>query len=145
MDLSSQRRTVCSPTLLVGLLGTWCDRQGPHYRRIADALTEVIDRGEIALGTQLPSERSLARALSVSRTTTVTAYQSLRDRGLLESRQGSGTRVSMTYGAGRHITSMHGPEAPRLWDDSSKSPQAPLTSPSPSSRTPMPSVTMCCR
>lgn len=115
MDSSSQRRTVCSPTLLVGLLGTWCDRRGPHYRRIADALTEVIDRGEIPLGTRLPSERSLARSLSVSRTTTVTAYQWLRDKGLLESRQGSGTWVSATYGAGRHITSMHGPEAPRLW------------------------------
>jgi len=115
LDVSSERRNVCSPSVLVGLLGGWCERPGPYYRRIADALAEIIDRGEIPLGMGLPSERVLAHALAVSRTTTVNAYQYLRDRGLLESRQGSGTWVSVSYGARGDIAPSRGPEAPRLW------------------------------
>lgn len=42
---------------------------------------------------RLPSERQLARSLHVSRTTVIAAYGLLRDEGLLQSIQGSGTRV----------------------------------------------------
>jgi DNA-binding transcriptional MocR family regulator len=41
----------------------------------------------------LPAERELARRLGVSRTTVVSAYDLLRQEGLLLSRQGSGTRI----------------------------------------------------
>jgi len=41
----------------------------------------------------LPAERELATRLAVSRSTVVTALDALRAEGLLESRQGSGTRV----------------------------------------------------
>ncbi len=44
----------------------------------------------------MPSERSLAQALAVSRATVVAAYDVLRGEGLLTSRQGSGTWVSVT-------------------------------------------------
>lgn len=66
---------------------------GPLYRQISDALRRAVDRGEIALGTILPPERTLAAGLSVSRATVVAAYERLKADGWLESRQGSGTWV----------------------------------------------------
>lgn len=75
------------------VLGRWVDRPGPLHAKLTEALRDAIDQGQLAGGTRLPSERELARRLSVSRSTVVTAYDALRSNGLLESRQGSGTRV----------------------------------------------------
>lgn len=66
---------------------------GPLYRQLAETLKGAIDRGELALGTTLPPERTLARSLAVSRSTVVAAYDRLKTEGWLESRQGSGTWV----------------------------------------------------
>ena len=79
---------------LVAQLGPWSSRPGPLYRRLADSLRAVIERGEIEIGRRLPPERVLARQLAVSRTTVVQAYEVLRSDEWLESRQGSGTWVS---------------------------------------------------
>jgi len=78
---------------LAGLLTPALAEDGPLYRSLADALKRAIDRGEIALGTVLPPERTLARSLSVSRATVVAAYDRLKSEGWLESRRGSGTWV----------------------------------------------------
>jgi DNA-binding transcriptional MocR family regulator len=80
---------------LAGLLAEelGADADGPLYLRISDGLKRLIDRGDVALGTVLPAERSLARALSVSRSTVVVAYERLKRDGWLESRRGSGTWV----------------------------------------------------
>ncbi len=69
------------------------DDDGPLYLRIADGLKRLIDRGDVALGTVLPAERSLARSLAVSRSTVVAAYERLKRDGWLDSRRGSGTWV----------------------------------------------------
>lgn len=73
---------------------------GPLYLRVAEGLRDAIRRGEYGAGSRLPSERDLARDLDVSRTTTVAAYRLLRERGVLESRRGSGTRVVASAGVG---------------------------------------------
>ena len=67
---------------------------GPLYRLLADAMKRAIDRGEVPVGTVLPPERALARSLSVSRATVVSAYDRLKAEGWLSSRRGSGTWVS---------------------------------------------------
>jgi DNA-binding transcriptional MocR family regulator len=77
----------------VNLLGSWAEGSGPVYRRLARAIRAAIERGELPSGARLPSERRLAERLSVSRTTVVSAYQTLRAEEWIESRQGSGTRV----------------------------------------------------
>jgi DNA-binding transcriptional MocR family regulator len=77
----------------VSALGNWAQGDGPAYRRLADSLKQAIERGEVAAGSRLPAERELSRLLSLSRTTVVAAYEILRDERLVESRQGSGTRV----------------------------------------------------
>ncbi|MFD3684360.1 PLP-dependent aminotransferase family protein [Nocardiopsis sp. NPDC058631] len=88
MDSSRQ------PAELAALLGTWSRGEGPLYRRLADTLRELVGQGTLTPNERLPSERVLASALRVSRTTVVSAYDSLRSEGLLDSRQGSGTRIS---------------------------------------------------
>ena len=70
----------------------WSDGPGPLHRKLSDAL-RPHENGRLAGGERLPSERDLARRLAVSRSTVVTAYDTLRSEGLLESRQGSGTRI----------------------------------------------------
>lgn len=77
---------------LAGLLGE-LDSSGPAYREIADRLRLLVVDGRVADGSRLPSERELASALGVSRTTTTRVYAELRDIGLLSSRQGSGSVV----------------------------------------------------
>jgi len=82
-----------SPLEFVNLLGRWTAGEGPLYERLGSAIRRALERGELPSGTRLPAERTLARLLSVSRTTVVTAYESLRQEDRLVSRQGSGTRV----------------------------------------------------
>ena len=47
----------------------------------------------MAHGTRLPSTRSLARTLGVSRNTVLTAYEELSARGLVRGRRGAGIYV----------------------------------------------------
>ncbi len=79
---------------VVNQLGAWSAGKGPLQQKLARALTQAIRAGGIQTGIRLPSERALAQALSLSRTTVVAAYDTLRDGGWLESRSGSGTWVS---------------------------------------------------
>ncbi|WP_436699659.1 PLP-dependent aminotransferase family protein [Nocardioides sp. BYT-33-1] len=82
------------PDELVRLLGDRMSTRGALYRQLAAALADAISAGELVAGDRLPSERDLARALHLSRATVVAAYDELRGRGLVESRQGSGSRVA---------------------------------------------------
>ena len=84
--------------------------RGPLYRRVAARLRSSITSGEIAAGTRLPTERSLADELGVSRTTVVAAYASLESDGLIVRRQGSGTFVS-AIGAYVHSSARDTPSA----------------------------------
>ncbi|HYF12232.1 MAG TPA: PLP-dependent aminotransferase family protein, partial [Actinomycetota bacterium] len=71
----------------------WTIGEGALYQRLGEAIRASIRRGDLPSGTRLPTERALAAALSVSRSTVVAAYDVLRGEGWLESRQGSGTWV----------------------------------------------------
>ncbi|WP_408899479.1 PLP-dependent aminotransferase family protein [Nocardioides sp. R1-1] len=82
------------PAELARVLGDWMSAPGAIYRQLAAALAAAVSAGELLAGDRLPSERDLARALHVSRATVVAAYDELRGRGLVESRQGSGSRVA---------------------------------------------------
>jgi DNA-binding transcriptional MocR family regulator len=88
-------------------LGTWSAGKGPLQQKLARALMQAIRRGIVNPGVRLPSERTLARVLRLSRTTIVAAYDALRESGWLESRTGSGTWVSAksnTVAASRSAT-----------------------------------------
>ncbi|MFF3320195.1 PLP-dependent aminotransferase family protein [Streptomyces sp. NPDC003035] len=79
---------------LAEILGDWADGAGPLYRGLAEALLAAVDAGDVASGERLPAERDLARGLQVSRATIAAAYGLLRERGVLDSRRGSGSRVA---------------------------------------------------
>jgi DNA-binding transcriptional MocR family regulator len=81
-------------TPIEGLLGPWSDGPGPLHRKLSDALRNAVQLGYLRIGDRLPAERELALRLSVSRSTVVAAYDTLRAEGVVESRQGSGTRVA---------------------------------------------------
>jgi DNA-binding transcriptional regulator YhcF (GntR family) len=68
-------------------------RGEPLSLQIARRLQEAIEAGRVARGTRLPSTRSLARTLKVSRNTVLTAYEELVARGFVRSRRGAGMYV----------------------------------------------------
>jgi DNA-binding transcriptional MocR family regulator len=86
---------------LVEHLGDWTTTRGPLYRRLAGALASGIKAGDLPAGQRLPSERDLAKMLTVSRATVVAAYDELRSVGLVDSLRGSGTRVAAEVRARR--------------------------------------------
>lgn len=87
------------------MLSGWAAGDGPLHKKLAGALRHAIERGDLTPVTRVSSERSLAQALAVSRTTVVAAYDVLRNEGLLTSRQGSGTWVSVSRSRRRELTS----------------------------------------
>jgi len=132
--VSSDRRI--SGAGLRTVVGAWT-RPGPAYAALADALRQAVLSGTLPLRTRLPSERELAQALGVSRTTTTAAYDALRDEGYLASRRGSGTVTTLpslpTHRApgsvraplGTRPTSAQPDPADELVDLSTAAPQAP--------------------
>ena len=70
---------------------------GVAYRDLADQIRLLIVDGRITAGSRLPSERELAAATGLSRTTTARVYAELRDAGLLRSRRGSGSVVRLPF------------------------------------------------
>ena len=67
---------------------------GALSRQLYDGLREAILAGQFRAGTRLPSTRSLAGELGVSRNTVHTAFEQLTLEGLLEGKQGNGTFVA---------------------------------------------------
>jgi GntR family transcriptional regulator / MocR family aminotransferase len=66
----------------------------PLHRQLYERLRAAILAGQLAPGTRLPSTRSLAAELGVSRTTALAAYEQLGDEGYLDGRVGAGTTVA---------------------------------------------------
>jgi GntR family transcriptional regulator len=65
----------------------------PKYDQIAADLRGKVVRGELTAGQALPSERELTEKWGVSRATVVKALDVLRQEGLVETRQGTGSTV----------------------------------------------------
>lgn len=71
--------------------------RAPLYRQLYERLRSEILAGQLEPGARLPSTRTLASQLGVSRNTTALAYQQLLLEGYLESRVGDGTRVARLH------------------------------------------------
>ena len=63
-------------------------------RQIREQLNDLIDAGELAVGSLLPSERELANNLKVARNVVRGAYEQLMDLGKLRSEGRKGRSVS---------------------------------------------------
>jgi GntR family transcriptional regulator/MocR family aminotransferase len=68
----------------------------PLFHQVYSHIRDAILGGGLRPGSRLPSSRTLAADLGVSRTTVLNAFDELTAEGFLESRVGSGTRIAST-------------------------------------------------
>ena len=68
----------------------------PIYRQIIDQIKFGIASGQLKLGEQLPTVRTLAVDLKVNLNTVSKAYKELEIKNILETQQGTGTFISKT-------------------------------------------------
>jgi DNA-binding GntR family transcriptional regulator len=69
-------------------------------RQIREQLNDLIEAGELAVGSLLPSERELANNLKVARNVVRGAYEQLMDAGKLRSEGRKGRSVSSGRSSG---------------------------------------------
>ena len=65
----------------------------PYYRQIIDQIRFGIALGELSIGEQLPTVRSLAVDLEINPNTVTKAYKELEIQNVLDSQQGTGTFI----------------------------------------------------
>lgn len=66
----------------------------PIYRQIVDQVKHLVAAGRLRPGDEMPPIRGLAQQLLINPNTVARAYRELESKGLLVSRQGSGTVVA---------------------------------------------------
>jgi GntR family transcriptional regulator len=66
----------------------------PIYLQIVQQVRQLVASGRLLPGDDLPTIRALARQLLVNPNTVARAYRELEHEGLIDLRQGSGSRVS---------------------------------------------------
>ncbi len=67
---------------------------GPRYVQLRDQLSAAIEKGILAPGSALPSEREIGTLTDLSRVTVRKAIQDLVESGFVVQKQGSGTFVT---------------------------------------------------
>ena len=65
----------------------------PLYQQLTEKIRLAILAGRLQRDRKLPSSRSLAKSLTISRSTVTLSYEQLESEGYLETRRGSGTYV----------------------------------------------------
>ena len=84
------------------------DKKGTLYDQIARAIRLALLEGRIAAGDRLPSTRTFAKTLGVSRKSVLQAYELLCAEGLAIARGASGTRVVKVMDAAARIPTRTG-------------------------------------
>lgn len=82
----------------------------PRYHVLADGLRAEIRSGRYPVGAQLPTELEICRTEGVSRHTARDALRILIDEGLVERRQGAGTKVIAAQRPAAFIQPLGGPQ-----------------------------------
>jgi DNA-binding transcriptional MocR family regulator len=104
------------------LLGSWRHRGARHaFADLAAAIRKLVLDGLLPAGTRLPAERELADALGVSRTLVTAAMDVLRTDGLVASRRGAGSWITIP---GRTHAPPEPPPGPELIDLARAAPPA---------------------
>jgi GntR family transcriptional regulator of arabinose operon len=63
------------------------------YQRIENYVVDLMEKGKVATGSSLPSERELSKMFEASRIPVRQALQKLETRGIIERRHGRGTYI----------------------------------------------------
>ncbi len=94
------------------MLGDWSSGPGTSLpRQLALAICQAIEAGLLRPGAVLPAERTMARALGVSRSTVTHALNDAKADGYLEAQHGSGTVVAGSAITGTPVESSGAPMA----------------------------------
>jgi len=95
---SAKGPQVARPTRAVALPALGLDRASdvPLHRQLYEVLRQAILEGRLRPGARLPSTRTLAAELGISRNTVLAAVAQLTDEGYLQGRVGAGTTVRGT-------------------------------------------------
>ena len=88
------KQLVLSEWLLTQLSQAHFPARMPAHRRVYEAIRRAITEQVLPSGARLPSTRSLAIDLTVSRNTILAAFEQLLDEGYVEAITGSGTYVT---------------------------------------------------
>ena len=91
MTIGRTGRRTLTGHALARLLGEWQGTGGAAYEALAERIRVLLLDGRIPSQTWLPAERDLADVLGRSRTTVISAYRLLRERGYLTSTRGAGS------------------------------------------------------
>jgi GntR family transcriptional regulator / MocR family aminotransferase len=86
----------------------------PLHRQIYDSFRDLIVQGNLVSGQQIPSTRTLANELGISRFPVLNAYAQLLGEGYFEGRKGSGTVVSSSLPDQPALTGRHGVRSTRI-------------------------------
>ena len=92
--------------------------------QVYGAVKQLILSGDLAAGKRLPSSRTLANELKISRTTAITVFERLTSEGLIKARTGSGSFVA--------AIGQSAPLAACLWScamSAPRRPNSPISSP----------------
>lgn len=81
-------------------------KQRPLYLDIAETLMTDVTEGKYEVGQSLPTEEELCRQFGVSRSTVRQALSALQSAGLVQRRQGSGTKVINAHQTMRFVLSV---------------------------------------
>jgi len=65
----------------------------PIYTQIVEHIQQLVAKGELSLGDQLPTVRQLATDLRVNFNTVARAYRTLDEAGLISTQRGRGTYI----------------------------------------------------
>jgi DNA-binding transcriptional MocR family regulator len=114
------------PVMLARAVGDWRGRAPTLSESLEQAIGDAILDGRIALGSRMPSERSLADALSVSRVTVSGAYGGLRTLGWLTTEQRARSRARLPDALNGHLAAPEHAAGEPLLDLTSATPIAPL-------------------
>ncbi|MEV0068139.1 PLP-dependent aminotransferase family protein [Amycolatopsis sp. NPDC050768] len=108
------------PARLARMLGDWPSNDRGLARALALGISQLITDSHLADGALLPSQRKLAEALGVSRSTVTEAYEALVAADVVESFQRSGCRVRRkgfgAIGADQGAAPVLGPDALASYD-----------------------------
>src|SRR5258705_1988282 len=79
-------------------------RKVRRYEQVAEQIRRLISSGALKPGDLLPPERELAAKLGVGRSSIRDAVRTLEVMGILEPRQGPGSRMSEAHPAASQLT-----------------------------------------
>ncbi len=111
--------------MLADALRGWRERRPTLAAALHSAIADAILDGRVARGMALPSERSLAAALEISRVTVSAAYASLREEGWIDTTRGAGSEARLPQWLNARIEDAPGSHG-ALIDLTRAAPGAPL-------------------